>query len=69
MNDLVEDQLISMGKHLLKMHKHKMFFNDDKQINLSETNGKLDLSLLNVTINSHCVNLKTDVQKEFQVGR
>ncbi|EEB17192.1 Phosphoinositide 3-kinase regulatory subunit, putative [Pediculus humanus corporis] len=66
MNDLVEDQLISMGKHLLKMHKHKMFFNDDKQINLSETNGKLDLSLLNVTINSHCVNLKTDVQKEFQ---
>lgn len=69
MNDLVEDQLINMGNHLLKIHKHKMTANDDKLINLSETNGKLDLAQINVTVNAHCVSFKADNSKEYQVSR
>ncbi|KAK6633048.1 hypothetical protein RUM43_012791 [Polyplax serrata] len=66
MNDLVEDQLISMGKHLLKMHKHKAIANEGKLVNLSETNGRLNLALLNVAVNAHCASLKTENPKEYQ---
>lgn len=70
MNDLVEDKIINMGKHLLKTHKLKLAVNDSNKINLSETNGKMDLALMNVRVNTHCVNLKVpENPKEIHVRK
>lgn len=68
MNDAVEDQLINMGKHLLKIHKHRMSVNDNKQINLSDTNGVIDLGVVNIKVQTHTANLKLENTKDFQVS-
>lgn len=69
MNEVVEDQLINMGKHLIKIHKHKMAACDSKQLNLSETNGKIDLALLAVSAPTHTAHLKLENMKEFHVSK
>lgn len=65
MNDVTEDQLINMGKHLLKIHKDKL--NISKEPSLSDTNGRIDLAQINISIPTHVINLKAENSKDFQV--
>ncbi|KAL0276782.1 UNVERIFIED_CONTAM: hypothetical protein PYX00_004283 [Menopon gallinae] len=64
MNDVVEDQLINMGKHLLKIHKDKL--NASKEPSLSDTNGRIDLAHMNISIPTYVINLKMENSKDFQ---
>lgn len=68
MNEVVEDKLINMSRHLIKTNKQKSSSSCFTNLNLSETNGRIELSKLRLNIVSHSVPLTIETGKEFHVS-
>ncbi|XP_044003488.1 phosphoinositide 3-kinase regulatory subunit 4 isoform X2 [Aphidius gifuensis] len=65
MNDIIEEQLLSMKQHLIKINKYKITSDNKQQAIKSANEGKLELSTIKDTIRHHIVMLYPDSKIEL----
>ena len=67
LTEQVEDQLLEMGKHLIKINRHKLHASCFNSYNLSETNGRIDLSRHRLNLSRHSHMLASDTNVDCSV--
>jgi len=64
----MQDQLLTMARHLLKISQHRQTYRKaQKNIDLYETCGKMELTLVLPKVKTHSAVLEAEPSKDSQV--